>query len=94
MHSHALFATILASIATTALAQSSSSMATGYMGCYVDAGSTGTRTLNYAPYTASNNTNEMCQSACFSAGYAYSGTEYGIQVGVRMAFKSWAHPFV
>jgi hypothetical protein len=81
MHSQVLRVCIFASLATAALAQSLPSTATGYTGCYVDAGSTGTRTLNYAPYTTSNNTNEMCQPACFDAGYAYSGSEYGIQVG-------------
>jgi hypothetical protein len=82
MHSQSLLTSVLAAVATavlaprSALAQSNGS----YLGCYVDAGSTGTRTLNYGAYTASNNTNELCQSACFGLGYAYSGTEYGIQV--------------
>jgi hypothetical protein len=59
----------------------------GYLGCYVDTGSTAVRTLNYGAYSYSNNTNEICQSTCASAGYAYSGTEYGIQVSVCISAR-------
>jgi hypothetical protein len=82
MHSQSLLASVLAAVSTAVLAprgvlaQSSGA----YLGCYVDAGETGSRTLNYGAYTASNNTNELCQSTCSSLGYAYSGTEYGTEV--------------
>jgi hypothetical protein len=52
----------------------------GYLGYYVDNGSSGARTLKYGAYPSSDNTNEKCQSTCAGLGYAYSGTEYGTQV--------------
>jgi len=47
-----------------------------YQGCYDDQ-TGGLRALNFQAYTSSNNTVEMCTSACAGANYTIAGVEFG-----------------
>lgn len=49
-----------------------------YLGCYYDSDSP--RVLSVGPYTLSSTlTTATCVQYCESAGYAYAGTEYGVE---------------
>ncbi|ETS86981.1 hypothetical protein PFICI_00809 [Pestalotiopsis fici W106-1] len=61
---------------SSAAATTTSALSAGFsaLGCYVDSGNP--RLLTYQATSGSTNTPQSCATACQSAGYKYSGTEY------------------
>ncbi|KAG9005542.1 hypothetical protein FRB94_001469 [Tulasnella sp. JGI-2019a] len=64
-----------ATTTTTTAVASGTAAPSGYLGCYIDSGSS--RTLGAYTVTTSTMTNAQCVQTCSGLGYAYAGTEYG-----------------